>query len=139
MKLQKVQNAAARTLTGAKGREHIRPILKRLHWLPVAYNGNHRIEYKLLTIVYKCLYGNGPEYLKDLLIDYKPVRSLRSSSDTRLLVEPATKLATGGDRSFYKAAPKLWNRLPKDIRMSDSLSQFKSKLKKYLFRRAYSM
>ena len=34
--LQSVQNAAAlRLITGAKRREHITPILRQLHWLPV--------------------------------------------------------------------------------------------------------
>lgn len=43
-RLQLVQNAAARLLTGIKKREHITPVLKRLHWLPVKY----RIQYKVL-------------------------------------------------------------------------------------------
>ena len=133
MKLQKVQNAAARSLTGLHKYEHITPVLTRLHWLPV----EARKEFKLLTIVYKCLYGKGPEYLKELLVPYIPARSLRSSDDSRLLVEPNTKLATGGDRSFYKAGPLLWNRLPKDICHSNTLTQFKSRLKKHLFARSY--
>ena len=132
-KLQKVQNAAARTLTGLHKWEHITPVLVRLHWLPVAA----RVEFKLLTIVYKCLYSNGPEYLKDLLVTYTPSRSLRSSDDSRLLLEPRTKLSTGGDRSFHKAAPVLWNKLPHEIRHSISLSQFKSRLKKHLFVQSY--
>lgn len=36
-RLQLVQNAAARLLTGAKKRNHITPILRSLHWLPVHY------------------------------------------------------------------------------------------------------
>ena len=34
-KLQRVQNAAARLLTGSKRTEHITPTLRNLHWLPV--------------------------------------------------------------------------------------------------------
>ena len=41
-KLQLVQNAAARVLTKTKQFEHITPILKSLHWLPVG----QRIDYK---------------------------------------------------------------------------------------------
>ncbi len=137
MKVQKVQNAAARTLTGGRKTQHIKPVLKSLHWLPVCYHGRPRIVYKILVIVYKCLYGNGPEYLKELLVPYTPSRTLRSGTDSRLLIEPRTRLATGGDRSFQKAGPLLWNSLPRDIRMSNSLCQFKSKLKKYLYTKAF--
>ena len=35
-RLQKVQNFAARIVTGARKYDHITPILKELHWLPVA-------------------------------------------------------------------------------------------------------
>ena len=34
-KLQGVQNAAARLITGTRKFEHITPILRDLHWLPV--------------------------------------------------------------------------------------------------------
>ena len=43
-RLQLVQNAAARLLTGTKKREHISPVLASLHWLPVKF----RIDFKIL-------------------------------------------------------------------------------------------
>jgi hypothetical protein len=33
-KLQRVQNSAARLITGTRRNEHITPVLKALHWLP---------------------------------------------------------------------------------------------------------
>jgi len=36
-RLQSVQNAAARLVTGAGRREHITPVLRQLHWLPVRH------------------------------------------------------------------------------------------------------
>ncbi len=36
-RLQMVQNAAARVLTGAPKRENITPVIQLLHWLPVRY------------------------------------------------------------------------------------------------------
>ncbi len=44
-----------------------------------------------------------------------------------------TKLTTAGDRCFQSAGPKLWNRLPTEIRNSHTLNQFKTKLKTHLF------
>ena len=34
-------------------------------------------------------------------------------------------------------APKLWNNLPRDIRESSSVNSFKSKLKTFLFKKAF--
>ena len=57
--LQLIQNAAARVLTRTKRSEHITPVLKSLHWLPVSY----RIDFKVLLLVYKSLNGLGPEHM----------------------------------------------------------------------------
>ena len=58
-KLQRVQNAAARLIFDARKKDHITPLLRDLHWLPV----RRRIDYKLLSLVYKCLHDAAPEYL----------------------------------------------------------------------------
>ena len=47
-RLQLVQNAAARFLTGTSRREHITPVLSSLHWLPVRF----RIDFKLLFVCF---------------------------------------------------------------------------------------
>ena len=74
-KLQRLQNTAARLLLKAKKNDHITPILKRLHWLPV----RARIEFKILLMTYKALNNQAPDYIKELVVEYKPGRSLRSS------------------------------------------------------------
>lgn len=65
-RLQLVQNAAARLLTGTRKRDHISPILASLHWLPVKY----RIEFKVLLFIFKALHGLAPHYISDLLCPY---------------------------------------------------------------------
>ena len=51
-KLQAVQNAAARVVTGARKFDHITPVLRDLHWLPV----RQRIKYKLaMTVLNACM------------------------------------------------------------------------------------
>ena len=82
-KLQRVQNIAARLITGSSRRDHITPVLKNLHWLPVKL----RITFKILLLTYKILNGQSPSYLTSLISSYKPVRSLRSS-DLLLLQVP---------------------------------------------------
>ena len=72
-RLQSVQNAAARLVTGAYRRDHITPVLR----LPV----KHRIDFKLAVLVYKSLHGFAPPYLSDNCQLVKDVgrRHLRSS------------------------------------------------------------
>ena len=113
-------------------RDHITPVLRQLHWLPVRF----RIMYKILLITYKCLHGLAPDYLTELIQEYKPSRNLRSSSKMNL-VTTSVSTASYGQRSFYYAAPELWNTLPLHIKNSKTVEQFKSSLKTYLFTIAF--
>jgi len=54
--MQVIQNAAARFITGARRFEHMTPVLRDLHWLPV----RQRIQFKTAVLVYKCLHGMVP-------------------------------------------------------------------------------
>ncbi len=131
-KLQIVQNAAARVLTRSRKYDHITPILQSLHWLPIKF----RISYKILLLAYKALNGLAPAYLTNLLSRYNPTRSLRSQN-SGLLVVPRIAKSTKGGRTFSYLAPKLWNSLPENVRGSDTLSLFKSRLKTHLFSQAF--
>ncbi len=131
-RLQIVQNAAARLLTGSRKQDHITPILSSLHWLPVRY----RIDLKILLFVFKSLNGLAPCYISDLLQPYSPSRSLRSS-DQKLLIVPRSRLILWGDRAFAVSAPRLWNSLPLHIRTASTLLSFKSLLKTHFFSQAF--
>ena len=52
---------------------------------------------------------------------------------------PRSRLKTYGDRAFSVVAPKLWNRLPPELRGVTSVDQFKAHLKTYLFKLAYDV
>ena len=134
-KLQRVQNIAARILTGTRKYDHMTPVLYKLHWLPVKY----RIEYKIILMTYRALNGLAPNYFQDLLQVYQPARSLRSSGDLKLVV-PRTRLRSYGDRAFSVKAPSLWNSPPPPlhIRTMTSMSTFKKVLKTYLFQMAFT-
>ena len=78
-----------------------------------------------------------PPYLSQLIVPYNPTRNLRSASK-HLLEVPSVRLKSYGDRAFSVAAPKHWNDIPLDIKLSGSVDVFKSRLKTYLFRLAFS-
>ena len=132
-KLQMVQNNAARLVMGKRKSDHVTPLLKSLHWLPIKF----RIEYKINLITYKALHGQAPEYISSLLQEYKPTRPLRSSS-MGLLQEKRARLKRSGDRAFSICAPRLWNNLPCHVRFCDTTESFKKALKTYLFRKAFN-
>ena len=96
MKLQRIQNAAARLVTGTPRFCHVTPLLFHLHWLPISY----RIKFKILLLTFKCLYGQAPNYLIDLITIKKQSRySVRSSqmslcSSSYQALRPIQLLAT---------------------------------------------
>ena len=118
-KLQRVQNASARLIFSVPRYCHITLLLFDLHWLPV----NQQIVFKILLLVYKVLHQFAPSYLVDL-ISVIPCSSynLRRNNNGVLFRHPAAhSKKTLGDRSFSRAAPKLWNNLPFEIRCSNSI------------------
>ena len=118
-KLQHVQNSAARLLTYSSKYDHITPVLKELHWLPIA----ERIDFKVLLLTFKAMQGIGPSYLRELLQAYKPSRSLRSSNKNFLTI-PKYNLKSYGLRAFSIYAPTLWNKLPEYIRTINNINFF---------------
>ena len=109
--LQGVQNATVKIVSGARKYDHATPSLRELHWLPV----KERIELKILLLTFKAPNDMAPAYLKNML-DIQRGRYTLRSTDSIVLVIPRTKFKTRGDRSFAAAAPKLWNRLPVQVR-----------------------
>ena len=112
----------------------------RLHWLPA----RQRVLFKITVLVYQCPNGLAPSYLADdcqLVSDVRP-RQLRSSDcdlrrptyTQRTYRRRRRRLFSGtrttyGDRCFAVAGPQVWNSLPTELRQSDSLGQFKRRLK----------
>jgi len=130
-KLQVVQNAAARLVTGARKCEHMTPVLRSLHWLPI----RQRITFKTAVLAYKCQHGAAPQYLQSYCESTSTCTGRRHlrSAQTRLLVVPRTR-TKHGDRSFAVQGPRVWNSLPAELRAPGiSLTVFRNKLKTYLF------
>ena len=83
-RLQGIQNAAACLVTGTGRRQHITPVLRQLHWLPVP----QRVEFKLVLLIHKSLLGQLPPYLADdcQLIMESGHRTLLSSNTATFVI-----------------------------------------------------
>ena len=134
-KLQRVQNSLARVVACSNLRDHITPVLKELHWLPV----KQRIEYKVALVTHKILATGQPPYLAELVSAYKPGRpGLRSATKCQLTI-PTGLGTTAGQRTFTSAAEDVWKHLPLHIKSAKCLTIFKTRLKTELFKTAFCL
>ena len=81
IKLQRFQNAAARLISNTTRCDHISPLMKDLHWLPVQY----RIMFKLVVYTFKALHCSAPAYIHQL-IRLKPQSNYNLRSNTKHLL-----------------------------------------------------
>jgi len=129
-RLQSVLNTAVCLVAGSSRCDHAFSLLRDRHWLPF----KQRIEYKLCMMVHRCLYGDAPSYLLDLITssaDATVRGGLRSAASSTVAVPRA--MSSLGDRSFAAAGPCAWNRLPPPLRRVHSAAAFKRQLKTFLF------
>ena len=137
-KLQCVQNSLARIVANTTKYSHITPVRKALHWLPIKY----RSIFKTAMLVYKFLHSGNPKYFEPFLIPrHSAYNTRRSQSDGIFLEVPhfgsIFKSRKHFGLSFAYDAPMIWNDLPDEVRSANSLASFRSKLKSYLFGKAY--
>jgi len=89
-RLQKNQNFAARIVTGARKYDHITPILKELHWLPVA----KQLEVRDTLMAFKCIKGLAPPSLCNKFTTKRQVHTRDTRNIDKLNV-PFFSSATG--------------------------------------------
>ena len=110
---------------------HITLVLAKLHWLSV----KSTVSFKLATLVYNIRKHGSPSYLASLLVDHKPVRKLRSSSN-QLLEVTRPRLKTS-QREFGHSADAVWNSIPLTVGQCRTIATFKKQLKAHLSYVAY--
>lgn len=135
-KLQLTMNRAARMIKHVLPRDRITPVLIELHWLPV----KARIIYKICVLTYQVMNTGMPAYLRKLLHPFEVGTGVvvRHAADEYRLNEPRC-LSDVGFRAFRVCAPRLYNRLPVQVKASNNINLFKKRLKTFLFREAYDM
>ena len=131
-RLQRVQNWAAKVILTKLKYDSSFEARKTLHWLPIW----ERIEFKLLVMVYNCLKGDAPIYLKKLLKINVGYGNLRSNALMKLMIPYAkighlhTRLSVLQDLDYRTVSPH-------NIRNINDLSELKKSLKTHLFTHMY--
>lgn len=127
-KLERLQNVCIRFIFGLRKYDHVSSFRARLKWLPI----RHRRNLHILSLLFNVLFRpQSPNYLSEKF-SYLAAGSgnrLRSSSNLTLAF-PASK-SKSYSKSFSSHAVRLWNRLPNDIRQSQSVASFRSRLRSY--------
>ncbi len=129
-RLQSVIHASARFVDNLPLSAHISPSLERLQWPTV----KSRMDLRLVAHVFKCLQGNAPTYLCELLHPVSSIsgRSRLRSARKKVLAVPKFRLKTTAKKSFSACAPRLWNTLPSSVSSLSSLKAFKVVAKDFL-------
>jgi hypothetical protein len=135
--LQRTQNQAARILSRTKKHDHITPVLKNLHSLPI----KQRMELKIMKIplmCFKVVHGNIlPQ--PQVCLSRKSARHQISSWHLHIGVHRRSKTKFG-DQCF-SSCMSMWPPLvecpPKHIRDVKSILAFKCLLKSWLFSEAF--
>ena len=95
--MQSIQNYGAKLVLGKTKYNSSREALVELHWLAI----KSRIEFKILILVFKCLRGEAPSYLSNLLVRCPELtHNLRSNKIKDKLIVPETVRQTFTSRSF---------------------------------------
>ena len=123
--LQVVQNKAAR-FVARKGRyTHIKELLTNCGWLSV----RQLVFFHSVMLLHKVVRSGYPEYIYNRInIDYPYHTRLAASKAMRLTAVNQVRLQVAS-RSFIPRACKSYNRIPADLRQSQSIRQFRSQLK----------
>ena len=138
-KLQCVQNILARIVANTTKYSHITPVRKAVHWLPIKYHSS----FKTAMLGFKFLHRGNPKYFEPFLIPrHSAYNTRRSQSDGMFLEVPHFASVFTSRKhfglSFVYDAPMIWNDLPDKVHSANSLASFRSRLKSYLFGKAYS-
>ena len=117
-------HTAARPVLKAPKRDHVSPLLRAFHWLPI----EARIENKLSTFYHSFFF---PSLIQPLIICLTFFMSTlhRDSSALPLTQElriSHLKTKTFGHLSFFYTDPSVWNSLPREIRHIQSTTAFKT-------------
>ena len=95
----------------------------------------HSRHVQLLNVyIARLPHGLSPKNVSELLTLQRPSRLLRSNYDDNMNLKVPNFSAKNYDqRAFVVCAPRLWNNLPKNLRISPSLDSFKLGLKTPLY------
>ena len=106
--LELVQNSATYIIIKMRKSDDISKVRRDLHRLRV----QQRIDFSVLTDVYKVFHGLGPPFISELISLSEPGRFTRASNCPSLAYHVKVPGNNYGEQQFVYAVAALWNKLP---------------------------
>ena len=130
-KVQRIQDICLRFIFDIRKSDkcNYNELRGKLGWLTM----NERRKLHCLTMMYKILNGNAPNYLKDMFTLQNEIHNSNTRSSRRNLIWVDKGITSKVHRNSFKFyAPTQYNKLPEEIKNCNSVASFKSNLSKYL-------
>ena len=122
--LDKLQNEAARLVTGFTSSVSLENLYRECGWVPLSIRRNEQ----KIAFMYKAVNGEIPEYISDLIPHFvRDVTNYPLRNNNNLTI-PFTRTETSR-KSCIPSSVSLWNSLDENTRNSSSLSCFKNNLR----------
>ena len=122
-KLQKLQNRAARIVTGSRYDQSALPLIRALGWPTV----REILDLETLKMVLKSLNGDAPSYMSDMFTRVSETTSRVLRNSDKNLRTPMLRTSAGqGCFSFIGAS--LWNGLQNELKGAPTLRKFQEGL-----------
>ena len=133
--MQNAQNLAAKVILGKHKSESSTECFKTLHWLPIKY----RTDYKIYTLVLKCLHTMAQTYLIKLIkVKQQGRQGLRLANMNNIMEVPRTKRKTFALQAFSVYGPRTWNALPDSLQRTNNYDRLRKDLKTQFFLQTYT-
>ena len=122
--LEKLQNEAARIVTGLTRSVSLDNLYRECGWVPLSV----RRQEQKLSFMYKAVNGLSPDYIRDIISPCVRATTPYLLRNNNNLVTSTTRTEISR-KSCIPSSVSLWNSLDNDIRTAHSLSSFKSSIK----------
>ena len=126
-RIQKVQNLCLKFIFNIKKgvRWSSAELRKEIKWLSM----NDRRTLDGLSLLFKILKGDAPEYLKDLFTLNSELSEIETRSCHRNIWIPNQPISAIHRKSFRFAIPRIWNNLPNNLKNFQTVNTFKKHIK----------
>ena len=122
-KLQKLQNRAARIITGSNYDVPSKPLTETLGWRTI----ETAIQRETPVMVFKFVKGLSPQYVSELFVTSSTNACYNLRHTTTGLRLPK-KLSSYGQQSFSFRGAALWNSLPSESKQASNLVTFRKSI-----------
>ena len=126
-RIQKMQNLCLKFIFNIKKGERwsSTTLREKIKWLSM----NERRTLDGLSLLFKIVKGNAPDYLKDLFTLTSEISNIPTRTHPKNIWIPNHHLSAIHRKSFRFTIPRIWNDLPENIKNCSTVNTFKKHIK----------